>query len=261
MGRELAHAEKITEIIPIEGAENVEIAKVLGWRVMVKKGQFKPGDLGVYIEIDSKCPATEAFAFLEKKHYAVKTQKYFKGTVLSQGLLMTPEDLGIDPSTLTEGQGLTEQLGITYYEPEDTKRKAPSVDKYKKMARRHPRIFGKPWARWMMKRSWGKKLMFLFFGRKKDRKSGWPEWVVKTDETRCLAGRTKVMTDRGEIMLSTIVNRQLPVKVKSVNKKGEIEYKPIVSYQKYSYHYRNVYLYIILQDYTVLLHFLYLQLV
>lgn len=151
---------------------------------MVKKGQFKPGDLGVYIEIDSKCPETEAFAFLEKKHYAVKTQKYFKGTVLSQGLLMTPEDLGIDPSTLTEGQGLTEQLGITYYEPEDNKRKAPSVDKYKAMARRHPKICSTKFGRWLMRRNWGKKLLFLILGSKNDKKLGWPEWVKKTDEER-----------------------------------------------------------------------------
>lgn len=182
--RELAHVERVVAINPIEGADNVELATVLGWRVMVRKGQFNVGDLGVYIEIDSKCPQTEAFAFLEKKHYAVKTQRYFKGKVLSQGLLMHPADLGLDPADLTEGQGVTEQLGITYYEPEDNVRKAPSVDKYKKMARRHPKLFSKPLARWMMKREWGKKLMFFFFGRKKDKKGGWPEWVKKTDEER-----------------------------------------------------------------------------
>ena len=185
MDRELAHVEKIVEINPIEGADNVELATVLGWHVMVKKGQFKPGDLGIYIEIDSRCPKTEPFAFLEKKHYAVKTRKYFKGTVLSQGLLMHPEDLGLDPASLKEGQGLTEQLGITYYEPEDTKRKAPSVDKYKKMAQRHPKICSTKFGRWLMRRNWGKKLLFLILGRKRDKKGGWPEWVVKTDETRC----------------------------------------------------------------------------
>ena len=47
-------------------------------------------------------------------------------------------------------------------------RKAPSVDKYKKMAQRRPNIFKKPWARWMMKREWGRKLMFALFGKKKD---------------------------------------------------------------------------------------------
>ena len=37
----------------------------------------------------------------------------------------------------------------------------------------------------MMKREWGKKVMFFFFGKKKDKKGGWPEWVTKTDEERC----------------------------------------------------------------------------
>lgn len=35
-----------------------------------------------------------------------------------------------------------------------------------------------------MKRNWGKKLLFIFFGKTKDRKGGWPDWVAKTDEER-----------------------------------------------------------------------------
>ena len=35
-----------------------------------------------------------------------------------------------------------------------------------------------------MKRDWGKKLLFIFFGRKKDKKNSWPSWVTKTDEER-----------------------------------------------------------------------------
>jgi hypothetical protein len=35
----------------------------------------------------------------------------------------------------------------------------------------------------MMKREWGKKVMFFFFGKKKDKRT-WPEWVKKTDEER-----------------------------------------------------------------------------
>ena len=53
------------------------------------------------------------------------------------------------------------------------------------MAQRRPDIFRRGWARWMMKRNWGKKVMFFFFGKKKDKKGGWPAWVVKTDEERC----------------------------------------------------------------------------
>lgn len=199
--RELAYIVTIDNIRPIEGADNVELAIVGGWTIMVKKNQFQPGELGVYIEIDSKVPEKEPFMFLAQKNFRVKTQKYFKGKVVSQGLLMHPSDFGWfsmqnktdlqwdmhdeKGKVLEVGDFVTEKLGITYYEPEDNKRKANSVDKYKKMAQRRPDIFKKPWARWMMKRDWGKKVMFLFFGRKKDKKGAWPSWIKKTDEERC----------------------------------------------------------------------------
>lgn len=197
--RELAYVVKIDNIYSIEGADRVEVATVGGWRIMVKKGQFQPGDYAIYFEIDSKVPAKEPFMFLESKHFKIKTQKYFKGKVISQGLLMAFEDFIIDnvePAWIKElekmqargedieHEFLTKALKITYSVEEDNKRKASSADKYKKMARRRPDIFKKSWARWFMKREWGKKLMFFFFGKKKDKKNGWPQWVVKTDEER-----------------------------------------------------------------------------
>lgn len=195
MERELAYVVKIDAIQPIEGADKVELAIVGGWRVMVRKDQFKPGDLAIYFEIDSKVPAKPEFEFLAAKHYKVKTQKYFKGTVISQGLLMGAEDFGWetikseDGSILSingyhEGDFLTKRLGVTYAEAEDNKRKANSVDKYKKMAQRHGKLFSKQPFRWLMKKAWGRKLLFAFFGKKKDKKSGWPAWVRRTDEER-----------------------------------------------------------------------------
>ena len=200
--RELAYVVHIDNIIPIEGADRVEQAIVGGWHIMVRKGQFQIGDLAIYFEIDSKVPEKPEFEFLAAKHYKIKTQKYFKGTVISQGLLMSAEDFGWENTTtdqfagntpiikrpdgsyLIEGDFLTKELGVTYAEAEDNKRKANSADKYKKMAQRRPNIFKKKWAQWMMRRNWGKKVMFFFFGKKKDKKSEWPTWVVKTDEER-----------------------------------------------------------------------------
>ena len=197
--RELAYVVHIDNIIPIEGADRVEQAIVGGWHIMVRKGQFKVGDLAIYFEIDSKVPEKPEFEFLAAKHYKVKTQKYFKGTVISQGLLMAADDfgwklaedadgqkiIGRDTDYLTVGDFLTKELGVTYAEVEDNKRKANSADKYKKMAQRRPDIFKKKWAQWMMRRNWGKKVMFLFFGKKKDKKSGWPNHIAsKTDVER-----------------------------------------------------------------------------
>ena len=194
--RQLAYVVIIDGIEPIPNYDRVETAIVGGWHVIVRKDQFKVGDPAIYFEIDSKVPSDkECFAFLEPRHYKVKTLKMCK--TISQGLLMHPSDFGwhitlqgeIDDGEMIhtpvdESRFLTKKLGVTYADEEDNQRKAPSTDKYKKMAQRHPDIFRKSWARWFMKREWGRKLMFVFFGKKKDKKNGWPVWVKKTDEER-----------------------------------------------------------------------------
>lgn len=186
--RELAYVVRINDIKPIQGSDNCECAVVNGWNVMVRKNTLKPGDLAVYFEIDSKLDITKPeFAFLISKKGHIKTQKYTfggKGSFLSQGLLMPFSDFGWENDKYKEGTFLTKELGITYYEPEDNARKSNAgVDKYKKMAQRNGKLFSKKPFRWLMKRGWGRKILFIFFGKKRD-KSGWPAWVVKTDEER-----------------------------------------------------------------------------
>ena len=205
--RELCYVVKIDSIESIPGRDRVESARVGGWTVMTRLGQFKPGDLGIYFEIDSKCPAKEPFEFLAAKHYKIKTQKYAikdengnkLGQYWSQGLLMSFEDFDkngfqsyMEDNGLTgymngkyyhEGDFLTQELGVTYADPDDNARKAKPADKYKKMAQRHGKLFSKPIFKWLMRRTWGKKLLFIFFGKAKDKRV-WPAWVVKTDEER-----------------------------------------------------------------------------
>lgn len=196
--RELVYVVTIDDIKPIEGRDRVECAVVGGWTIMVRKDQFKPGDLGIYFEIDSKVPAKEPFMFLEGKHFKIKTQKYKtpNGQFWSQGLLMAAEDFGwriVENGTVIAkengdsfklGDFLTKELGVVYADPEDNSRKSKSsVDKYQKMAQRMGKKFAKQPYRWLMKRTWSKKLLFFFYGKKKDTKA-WPEWVVKTDEER-----------------------------------------------------------------------------
>ena len=199
--RELAYVVLVDGIEELPGYDRVESAIIGGWRCIVPKGQFKVGTPGIYFEIDSRVPSdNSAFAFLEKRNYKIKTQKMCKS--ISQGLLMHPSDFGwatqVNGSSIwipkdgdhgyhnvdDESRFLTKILGVTYADSEDNQRKAPSADKYKKMAQRHPNVFRKPFVRWLMKRQWGKDLMFFLFGKKKDKKSGWPEWVSKTDEER-----------------------------------------------------------------------------
>ena len=183
--RELAYVARVTEIRPIEGADRVEVAKINGWTCMVGKGDFQVGDLGVFFEADAKVPETEVFDFMAKRKYKVKVQKFFKGTVISDGLLMPVSAFGWTAEDVVEGEFLTKKLGVTYADAEDNKRKKNTGDKYKKMAQRHPKLFKNPIIRKIYKTNLGKKILFLFFGKKKDKKNAWPHWVVKTDEERC----------------------------------------------------------------------------
>lgn len=200
--RELAYVVAVDAVTPIEGYDRVELAHVGGWTIVVGKNEFHAGDPAIYFEIDSKLPEVEPFInmeFLAKKKYKIKTQKMCKS--ISQGLLMSAanfgwtiekhnygysihEPNGAEHNAENESRFLTKQLGVTYYVTEDNTRKANSVDKYKKMAQRHGKLFSHQPFRWLMKRAWGRKLLFAFFGRKRDKKTGWPAWVVKTDEER-----------------------------------------------------------------------------
>ena len=188
--RALAYVVTVDEIREIPGYDRVEHARVGGWWIIVAKADnIKPGDKCVYFEVDSKVPATdERFAFLEKRNYKVKTLKMCK--VFSQGLLM-PIVLFPEIKTVEVHTDVTDLLGIKYAVDEDNERKATKVNKdkkYQSMAARNAKLFKKPFFRWLMRREWGRKLLFVFFGKKKDNPRGWPthfEFIHKTDEERC----------------------------------------------------------------------------
>ena len=217
--RELCYVVRVDEIKSIEGRDRVECAVVGGWTIMVRKGQFQPGSLGIYFEIDSQVPEKEPFMFLEAKKFKIKTQKYKTpdGQFWSQGLLMGAEDFGwttaeresdtcstciVDSDGVAhyvddESRFLTKQLNVIYAVAEDNSRKAGSADKYKKMAQRNGKLFAHQPFRWLMRHEWGKKLLFVFFGKKKDKKGGWPEWVAKTDEER-VQNMPWILADKSE---------------------------------------------------------------
>ena len=182
--RALAYIVAIDEIKPIDGYDRVEYARTNGWWVVISKNDnLQVGDKCVYFEVDSKVNEEDTrFAFLEKKHYRIKTQKMCK--VISQGLLM-PVTLFPEIKVTDINTDVTDLLKVTYSTEEETTRKNGDPDaKYKAMASRKPNVFKQPWARWFMRRSWGRKLMFFVFGRKKDKPRGFPSFVSKTDEER-----------------------------------------------------------------------------
>ena len=188
--RALAYVVTIDEIKPIEGYDRVEYARTNGWWVIISKNDnLHIGDKCVYFEVDSKVNAEDTrFAFLEKKNYKIKTQKMCK--VISQGLLM-PLTLFPEIGDADVNTDVTDTLKVTYATEEDNERKAAKVNKdkkYQSMAARHTKIFKKKPFRWLMRREWGRKLLFVFFGKKKDNPRGWPThfpYIHKTDEERC----------------------------------------------------------------------------
>lgn len=119
--RKLASIQKCLSIEPIEGADRIQLARVLGWQCVVRKGEFNVGDLGVFFEIDSVVPKTPVFEFMKDRNYRVRTIK-LKGT-LSQGLFLPLSSFGFKKAE--EGDDVTLSIGVEKYErPED---KVPHV--------------------------------------------------------------------------------------------------------------------------------------
>lgn len=188
--RALAYTARCGKIEKIEGADNIELMSVLGWKVIVKIGEFHEGDLCVYFEIDSKLPEKAWSEFMASKKYKVKTMKLGKFKVISQGLALPTSVFDVKIPN-EEGVDVTELLGVTYSVEEDNARKSNKVNKdkkYQSMAARNAKLFKKKPFRWLMRREWGRKLLFVFFGKKRDNPRDWPTHfphIHKTDEERC----------------------------------------------------------------------------
>lgn len=187
--RALAYTARVEEVKEIPGYDRVEHARVgAGWWCIVSKSDnFKPGDLCVYFEVDSKVPANDdRFAFMEKRNYKVKTLRMCK--VYSQGLIM-PITAFPEITTTEEHVDVTDVLHITYAVEEDNARKNGDPNaKYTSMKARHKKLFKHPLVKKIMRYEWGRKLMFFFFGKKKDNPRTFPthfQFIHKTDEERC----------------------------------------------------------------------------
>ena len=108
----LASIQTISEIRPIEGADRIEAATVLGYQTVIKKGEFRPGDLCVWHEPDTVVAEKPEYEFLRKQDFRLKVSR-FKGQV-SQGLALPLSVLAA--ADYVVGQDVTEQTGIRKYE-------------------------------------------------------------------------------------------------------------------------------------------------
>ena len=125
--RKLASIQKIWKIEPIDGADRIELAHVLGWQCVVNKGQFKPLDIGIYFEIDSFLPIRDEFEFMRASSYKktdimgegfrLRTMR-FRGQI-SQGLLLPLSQFPEIPRSAEVGDDVTELLGVKKWEIEE----------------------------------------------------------------------------------------------------------------------------------------------
>ncbi|MET9327381.1 RNA ligase family protein [Tsukamurella sp. NPDC003166] len=94
--RKLVTVRAVDAIEEIAGADAIEVAVFGGWRSVVRKGQYRPGDRAVYVEVDAALPLDDArFGFLEPRgsrtiggarFHVLRTMK-LRG-VISQGLVL-----------------------------------------------------------------------------------------------------------------------------------------------------------------------------
>jgi len=122
--RKLVTVREISDIQPIPGADNIEVATIDGWKCVVVKGAFKVHDAACYFEIDSLIPVEhDAFEFLREKAkyrnvegklcHRLRTIK-LKGQI-SQGLALPVSELA--PLRLSQSADFEELLGVTQYAP------------------------------------------------------------------------------------------------------------------------------------------------
>lgn len=135
--RKLASIQKIKSLSPIEGADRIELAHILGWQVVVGKDQFKVGDYVVYFEIDSFLPIRPEYEFLRSRSYKkneVVGEGFRLRTLtlrgeLSQGLIMPLNEVFVydennenhphsllECTPIEEGIDVTKLLGVKEWE-------------------------------------------------------------------------------------------------------------------------------------------------
>lgn len=170
--RKLASIQRVVSVSPIKNAGKIEVAQVLGWECVIKKGELFPGDLCVYIEIDSILPKDNpAFEFMAERNYKVKTIK-LRGQV-SQGLAL-PLSILPEGTKAFEGDDVTKLLNITkrvdYIDSsissETKKKSSPIKDFLYKFAVLRPVLM-----------AWNKQVT-------NETRGAWPSWISKTDEER-----------------------------------------------------------------------------
>ncbi len=117
----VATIEEIADVIPHPNADALELAKIKGWQVCIKKGEFKKGDLCIYICVDSVLEDKSVYEFLRNKNFRIRTVK-LRGQI-SQGIAFPMsmfKSLGHDTVVFTEpnvvGSDVSHYVYAKHYE-------------------------------------------------------------------------------------------------------------------------------------------------
>ena len=114
----LASIETISEIKPHPNAERLELAKVLGWQAIVKKGEFKSGDKCVFVVIDTILPDAPWSSFLKDGDKPIRLRTVKLRGEYSQGLVLPMSVLPENVRGWQIGADVGGELGVKKYEKE-----------------------------------------------------------------------------------------------------------------------------------------------
>lgn len=119
---------KIDEIVVHPNADRLELAKISGWQVVTGKGNFQPGQLALYIPVDSVLPnSLEMRLFPPGSKITLKKGRVRSIKIrsqMSQGMIIPLKDVeeeltanGIEVPEVEVGDDLAMVLDVTKYEP------------------------------------------------------------------------------------------------------------------------------------------------
>lgn len=146
-------------------ADKLELTQVGGYQMVIGKGQFKEGDLAVFVQPDCVVPQTDPFKFIWQDHVGIdgKVPESRRRVIprrfrkeWSEGLLMPITDFANDSSLYAtavewkEGKDVAADLGITRY-VEEFDRENTKADTAAAPRRRYPKTL-RGWFYWTLRK-------------------------------------------------------------------------------------------------------------
>lgn len=169
--RKLASVQVISKLEPIQNADSIEKATVLGWELVVKKNEFSVGDKCVYCEIDSILPDKPEFEFLKDRKFRIKTIR-LRGQI-SQGICFP---LSILPNkNYNVDDDVTDIIGVTKWE---------AYQEELKLSKQVGKIMYPKWMPQWFQRIIHRVRFIREYYRKNSGQKSFPSLIPKTDETR-----------------------------------------------------------------------------